>query len=41
MARTKLTVRAIPRLPQHLLTKRQKRKISRPFKIKIAMPQQN
>lgn len=40
MARTKLTVRAIPRLPQHLLTKRQKRKISRPFKIKIAMPQQ-
>ena len=40
MARTKLTVREIPRLPQHLLTRLQKRKISRPFKIKIAMPEQ-
>ena len=40
MARTKLTVRRIRRLPPWLLNRRQKRKIKRPFKIKTALSEQ-
>ena len=40
MARTKLRVRRIRRLPSCLLNRRQKRKIKRPFKIKTALSEQ-
>ena len=40
MARTKLTVRRSRHLPPWLLSRGQKRKIKRPFKIKMTLPEQ-
>ena len=40
MARTKLTVKRIRLLPPWLLNKRQIRKIKRPYKMKMTLPEQ-
>ena len=40
MARTKLTVKRIRLLPPWLLSKRQIRKIKRPYKMKLTLPEQ-
>ena len=40
MARTKLTVKRIRLIPPWLLNKRQIRKIKRPYKMKMTLPEQ-
>ena len=40
MARTKLTVKRIRLLPPWFLNKRQIRKIKRPYKMKMTLPEQ-
>ena len=40
MVRTKLTAKRIPHLPSWLRSQCQQRKIKRPYKIKIILPEQ-